>query len=600
MSSRIRILLIEDDVVDQMAFKRLIDHERLLYDVVFAGTVSEARTALEEQKFDIALIDYLIGNSTAFDLIEEIKDMPIIIITGRGDEEIAVKVMKAGALDYLVKDAQGNYLKTLPIIIESTIARCRAESELARYREHLEELVEERTAELARTNEQLIQEINERKQAETALRQYADRLNILRELDRTILETQSSEGVARAALHHIRRLVDCHSASVILIDTDAWEFENWVIDAEQPLGEWEGRRFSLTPFRAEVEHFLEAFWQGNLIQFDESMSLYKMLMAHGVIMDGVRSVLGIPLLFQQELVGVLALSATRPEAFEETQIETARDVGNQLALAIQHSNLHEQIQRHAAELEERVIERTAALQAANDRLQVLSRLKDDFVSNVSHELRTPITNMKLYHDLLDQRADRRPQYTAVLRREVNRLESLIEGLLMLSRLDQEREQFWFAPIDLNGLLKQFVTDREALATAKGITLMLEVESSTTLVEADQRLLEQVASILLTNALAYTPRNGCVTVRSLKRVLDGQQWVGFSVSDTGPGIPDDEQAHLFERFFRGKAGRDSNMPGTGLGLSIAKEIIDRHHGSIEVYSEGVMGQGTVFSVWLASI
>jgi signal transduction histidine kinase len=147
------------------------------------------------------------------------------------------------------------------------------------------------------------------------------------------------------------------------------------------------------------------------------------------------------------------------------------------------------------------------------------------------------------------------------------------------------------------MLQQFVADREALAATKGITLALEVEPECLMIEGDQHLLEQVLSILITNALAYTPPGGQVTVRSATFVSNGQGWAGFRISDTGPGISADEQQHLFERFFRGYAGRASNVPGTGLGLAIAKEIIDRHKGRIEVASE--VGQGTVFSVWLAS-
>lgn len=597
MENRVRVLLVEDDEVDQMAFKRFIDRERLPYDVVLAGSVSEAQSVLDERVFDIALVDYMIGNHTAFDLIEIIKDVPIIIITGRGDEEIAVKAMKAGALDYLVKDVQGNYLKALPIVVKNTIARQQAENELIRYREHLEELVEERTAELARTNRLLMQEISERKQVEEALRQYTQRLNILRELDRIILETEFSEGVAQAALHHIRRLVTCQSANIILIDQNTRDFQIWVNDPRSVFTEQVGRRFPLALLGRDFDHLLEMFLQGKMVLIEDNMPFHNMLVSRGLISESVRSILSVPLLFQQELVGSLTLLADSPKAFGEIQIETACDVGNQLAIAITQSRLHEQIRSYAAELEGRVAERTAALQTANERLQILSRMKDEFVSNVSHELRTPITNMKLYHDLLDCRPEKREDYVAILRREISRLESLIEALLMLSRLDQDRERFSFTPIDLKELLTQFINDRKSLAATRGITLTLEVDTEAAIVEADYHLLEQVLSILLTNALTYTPSSGYVTVRTLQRILNHQRWVGFSVSDTGLGISVDEQKHLFERFFRGKAGRDSNMPGTGLGLAIAKEIVDRHKGNIEVYSEGEIGQGAVFFVWL---
>jgi len=176
MKRKFRILLVEDDQVDQLAFKRFVERENLPYNYVVAGSVSEARDALTATQFDAALIDYLLGDGTAFDLFDEVKNAPIIVITGSGDEEIAVQAMKAGAYDYMVKDLEGNYLKTLPVTVGNAISRKRAEEELRRYQEHLEELVEERTAELTRANEQLVVEIAERKRAEKELKKYSERL----------------------------------------------------------------------------------------------------------------------------------------------------------------------------------------------------------------------------------------------------------------------------------------------------------------------------------------------------------------------------------------------------------------------------------------
>ena len=82
-----------------------------------------------------------------------------------------------------------------------------------------------------------------------------------------------------------------------------------------------------------------------------------------------------------------------------------------------------------------------------------------------------------------------------------------------------------------------------------------------------------------------------------RSQDGQDWVVISVNDTGPGISPEDKEQLFTRFFRGKTGRASDAPGTGLGLAIAREIVDRHHGRIEVISEGIEGKGSTFSIWL---
>ncbi len=249
------------------------------------------------------------------------------------------------------------------------------------------------------------------------------------------------------------------------------------------------------------------------------------------------------------------------------------------------------------ELEQRVLQRTEELQAAYDHLKVLSKAKDEFVSNVSHELRTPITNMKLYHYLLRARADKSEHYLDILRRDIDRLESLIEALLILSRFDQERQTVSLKPLNLKALLERFISDRKALAAAKDISLELHLSDAPSIVEADQQLLEQALSIFVTNALAYTPSNGVVCIKLEHRVSNDKSWAGFSVYDTGPGIPPDERNRLFERFFRGSTGRDSGVPGTGLGLSIAKEIVDKHHGFIEVRDNNDFGRGSVFSVWL---
>jgi len=164
-----RILVVEDDNVDRMAFERFARAEKLSYDYIFAGSVKEANEVLEKEKFDAVLLDYMLGDGTAFDLFDKMGGSPFILITGTGDEEIAVKAMKSGAYDYLMKDVEGRYLKTLPLTVENAIKRKCAEEELIKYREHLEELVKDRTAELQA-------EIAERKKAEKALQEAHDKL----------------------------------------------------------------------------------------------------------------------------------------------------------------------------------------------------------------------------------------------------------------------------------------------------------------------------------------------------------------------------------------------------------------------------------------
>jgi diguanylate cyclase (GGDEF)-like protein/PAS domain S-box-containing protein len=166
----IRVLLIEDDEYDQFAFLRAVEQQELPYDVTVAETVSTTRELLKKQDFDIAIVDHNIGPDTAFAIFDDLIGLPFIIVTGAGDQELAVQAMKMGAFDYLVKDLQGNYLKALDVTVSNALQRKLAEIELKNYRENLEILVKERTQELSEANEQLRHEITERKQAEEMIR----------------------------------------------------------------------------------------------------------------------------------------------------------------------------------------------------------------------------------------------------------------------------------------------------------------------------------------------------------------------------------------------------------------------------------------------
>ncbi|GAB4475179.1 MAG: hypothetical protein Kow00124_15930 [Anaerolineae bacterium] len=311
----------------------------------------------------------------------------------------------------------------------------------------------------------------------------------------------------------------------------------------------------------------------------------------------IRSYLAAPIFFEDDLIGYIRLGSAQPQGFTTAHGERLKAFVDQLALAIRNARLYEQVQRHALELEERVAERTATLNEVNKHLKALSQVKDEFVSNVSHELRTPISSIKLYHRLLRINPDKREEYMERLDRETSRLEHLVEDLLHLSRLDQRRVSFHPIVCDLNALVEMYIIDRSPLAEAQGLRLAFEQQQNLPPVEIDQVLIGQALSVLLTNALSYTPAGGQITVYTRSRQTAGQQWAGFSVRDTGPGIPPEEREHLFERFFRGKAGRESGAPGTGLGLAIAREIVALHNGEIVLEDPGGDGQGATFSVWL---
>ena len=349
MEEKAKILLVEDDKIDQMAFERLVKRENLPYDYQVAGSVEEGKQALAEGRFDAVLLDYLLGDGTAFDLLDEVQDSPTVILTGSGDEEIAVRAMKAGAFDYMIKDPAGNYLKMLANTVKNVIGRWRAEEELKRYREHLEELVAERAVELTQVNAQLLAEIAERERAEEALKRRMEQLSALGQTSQAVTSSLKLDQVLAQIVSLASEVVAADYTSVVLAD-----------EAGHLSGSTEN-----VPDVPSIEHRIR----------DEGLTSWIMRSRQGVVIDeigedgavtpalgegaprfansfiveaGVKSVAGLPLESKGRLLGVLYLHSLRPAAFQG-QLPLLITFANQVAIAIENARLYEAVQRELAE-----------------------------------------------------------------------------------------------------------------------------------------------------------------------------------------------------------------------------------------------------------
>jgi len=140
-----KLIYIEDNKLDQLSFLTFIESNNIEFECKFADSIKEAKKILKKENFDIALIDFKLGDGTAFNIIDILKKTPFIILTGAGDENIAIQAMKKGAYDYIIKDTIGSYLKNLPSIIENTIKRKKLEEEVKNYQDNLEKMVIART-----------------------------------------------------------------------------------------------------------------------------------------------------------------------------------------------------------------------------------------------------------------------------------------------------------------------------------------------------------------------------------------------------------------------------------------------------------------------
>lgn len=229
-------------------------------------------------------------------------------------------------------------------------------------------------------------------------------------------------------------------------------------------------------------------------------------------------------------------------------------------------------------------------------LESLEENRKKFVSDVSHELKTPLATIKLISDSIVSTPDPDPamiqEFLGDLSEEVDRLTRIVERLLTLTKLDAKKEEPVLTPVDFVVMLNAISRKLTPNAEARGIVLYTDFSVGTLepiMLDYD-KIWEAVYNIT-DNAIKYSPEGGFVKM-SLEK---GDGEVIVRVEDNGPGIPEAEKEHIFERFYRLDDSRARDTGGTGLGLAIAKEAVTMHGGKIEVSSEGEVG--SIFSIHL---
>jgi two-component system phosphate regulon sensor histidine kinase PhoR len=225
-------------------------------------------------------------------------------------------------------------------------------------------------------------------------------------------------------------------------------------------------------------------------------------------------------------------------------------------------------------------------------LRRLESIRRDFVANVSHELRTPVTAIRSAAETIRGAAAHDPEaavrFLDIIERNADRLYTLVEDLLELSRIESREFRLSLEPVDLAQFVPYLVSLFRERAEKKRIRLHCLIGTALPPVAADRRALEQVLSNLVDNAVKYCPAGAEVSVSAC---LEGRT-VRIAVDDTGPGIDDKHLPRIFERFYRVDAGRSREVGGTGLGLSIVKHLVEALGSVVSVDSK--VGKGSSFS------
>ena len=219
----------------------------------------------------------------------------------------------------------------------------------------------------------------------------------------------------------------------------------------------------------------------------------------------------------------------------------------------------------------------------------LDRMRKEFVANVSHELRTPLTTIKSYAETLllgaIEDSDLATRFLKVIDSESDRMTRLVKDLLMLSRIDYEKEQWEMKEMDISKVVNDCIYKMEIAAKQKHQSISLEILGDIPNIIGDKDRIEQVIINIISNSIKYTSEKGNIYVKLFK----DDEYINIRIKDNGIGIPKEDAVRLFERFYRVDKARSRVLGGTGLGLSIARQIVEAHKGSINL--ESVYGEGT---------
>jgi signal transduction histidine kinase len=253
-------------------------------------------------------------------------------------------------------------------------------------------------------------------------------------------------------------------------------------------------------------------------------------------------------------------------------------------------------------LEARVQQRTIELEEALRRLSEINQLKANFVANVSHELRTPLTHIRGYLDLLHTEllgpvnADQKKALDVSLR-SANRLQSLIDDLILFSQASRGEMTLTLGPVDLNQVVSKVIGLIKAKADDHQIELEVDVAAELPFVQADEEKLSWVISQLLDNAIKFSKPAGKVRLAVVKDEANNNL-VTITVSDTGIGIPPDRIKEIFEPFHQLDSSATRRYGGTGLGLTLVRQIVEAHGSLIEVQSEANKGTTIAFPLLIS--
>jgi PAS domain S-box-containing protein len=320
----------------------------------------------------------------------------------------------------------------------------------------------------------------------------------------------------------------------------------------------------------------------------------------------IRAKLVVPIIQQDLLWGLLiAHQCSHPRAWQTWEINLLQQLATQLAIAIQQSNLYNQVQtelRERQRAQDKLRKNNEILALTNQELARATRLKDEFLANMSHELRTPLNAIlglseALKEEVYGTLTPRQRKSLCTIEKSGQHLLELINDVLDLAKIEAGKLELQPTFVPVSWLCQSSLTFVKQLAQKKNISLHLNVPENLDKIEVDERRMRQVLINLLSNAVKFTPDGGTINI-TVTTAGDTETTVTFQIKDTGIGITPDDMGKLFHSFVQIDSSLSRRHEGTGLGLTLVRRIVELHQGSVTVESE--VGKGSCFTVTIPAI
>jgi signal transduction histidine kinase/ActR/RegA family two-component response regulator len=528
MDNEIHVLLVEDDDNYARLIAAMLQRSDVAFKITHVTDLASALKHLDRRPVDAVLLDLTLPDSAGFATFDRVLDfapgVPIIVLSGLDDRDLAINAVQAGAQDYLVKGQAD--IRWLSRSISYAIERHRAQAE----QKH-------RIA----------------------------RLGILNDVDSELNHRLNVDYVLMIGLDTAVRLSLASVGIIGLID------DNGRLAMLQNIN-YDRVTLPDTPM-------LKLGVVGRCLRERKPQRVLDVTAdPHYIaLMPKMRAQIAIPLLSQSRVVGFLNLETTNPARFTEETFDFLKLLASRIASAVDNSLLYEQSQRQLGEL-----------QSLYEQVQGLEQMKTDMIRIATHDLRAPLNNVVGFTHVLrrkfgDALGSEGLSFLNNIEMSAHRMQAITNDILALEKLDAA-EDITSELVNLQTVVERVFQENEGEARHKAQCFALSLTSRPIIVRGEPALLHEATSNLIHNAIKYTPDGGTVEVR-LRR--NGKAAI-FKVLDTGYGIPADQQERLFQPFFRARSREVENIDGTGLGLHLVKNIITRHEGEMlfdSIYGQG---------------